>query len=232
MSFNASTSYAGQWLDLTNHRFGKLTVLRRDTSDLRKQRVWVCQCDCGKTVSVTTHRLIHEKTTSCGCDKVQRRVDLFGQRFGRLTVIGYVPGGKGKTPLWHCRCDCGNEIYTRSTSLQSGKSNSCGCYQAELASQMCRPFEGTSISKINSKLAKNNKTGVKGVFFSTRKQKYIAVIELRRVKHYLGMFDDINDAIRARKEAEERYFHPIVERYNRAQTSAQDQEGAVCDEQS
>lgn len=53
-------------------------------------------------------------------------IDLTGQRFGKLTVIKR-SGTRNRMAEWHCKCDCGNEIYTLSGSLRSGASKSCGC---------------------------------------------------------------------------------------------------------
>lgn len=61
------------------------------------------------------------------------RLELTGQRFGRLTVLGKV-----KPRLWHCRCDCGNERNMYSVQLRGGKVVSCGCYQRELTGNRFR----------------------------------------------------------------------------------------------
>jgi hypothetical protein len=53
--------------DLTNQRFGKLTVLKIDESKT-KRISWICLCDCGKTTSVETRHLMGGKITSCGCN--------------------------------------------------------------------------------------------------------------------------------------------------------------------
>jgi hypothetical protein len=57
-----------------------------------------------------------------------RRLELAGQRFGRLTVISLHPerAGDGKS-LWLCRCDCGTERVICGAFLRSGHSASCGC---------------------------------------------------------------------------------------------------------
>lgn len=34
-------------IDLTGQRFGRLTVIERAGSDIRKQALWMCVCDCG-----------------------------------------------------------------------------------------------------------------------------------------------------------------------------------------
>lgn len=58
-------------IDLTEQRFGRLVVLCRGVDTVTpngKSRVmWVCQCDCGNTVSVRSDSLRNGLTTSCGC---------------------------------------------------------------------------------------------------------------------------------------------------------------------
>ena len=38
--------------------------------------------------------------------------------------------------VWHCKCDCGNEIDVRSWNLTSGKSTSCGCSRSITAREI------------------------------------------------------------------------------------------------
>mgnify|MGYP007038196624 CR=1 FL=1 len=65
--------------------------------------------------------------------KANKRVDISGMKFGKLTVISRAndiiqPSGQIKT-AWNCKCDCGNEIIARTTDLKTGKKKSCGCYR-------------------------------------------------------------------------------------------------------
>lgn len=60
------------------------------------------------------------------------KIDLTGQRFGRLTVIEEA-GRVNGTVTWRCRCDCGNESIVLGTNLRAGYSTSCGCYTRERA---------------------------------------------------------------------------------------------------
>jgi hypothetical protein len=58
------------------------------------------------------------------------KVDLTGQRFGRLTVqFGF---RRDKKTYWHCICDCGKEKDVFHSSLLRGLTNSCGCLQNEI----------------------------------------------------------------------------------------------------
>lgn len=53
-------------IDLTNKRFGKLTVLRQGETIGRKIG-WLCMCDCGNTKLVVGGNLTKGLTKSCGC---------------------------------------------------------------------------------------------------------------------------------------------------------------------
>lgn len=64
---------------------------------------------------------------------VMRRLQLAGQRFGRLVALRDV-GSACQQRLWHCRCDCGDEVTVMARSLRSGNTKSCGCWNRERAS--------------------------------------------------------------------------------------------------
>lgn len=64
------------------------------------------------------------------------KIDLTGQRFGRLVVINEAepkvfPNGKTAT-MWLCKCDCGTVKAYNTQALRKGLTNSCGCYHHEL----------------------------------------------------------------------------------------------------
>lgn len=52
--------------DLTNKRFGKLTVLKKSEKSNRRL-YWDCICDCGKLLTVKGDSLRQHKQESCGC---------------------------------------------------------------------------------------------------------------------------------------------------------------------
>ena len=57
------------------------------------------------------------------------KIDLTGQRFNKLTVIGEAGRAKNGSIIWACRCDCGTITSVRTTSLRNGATKSCGCFQ-------------------------------------------------------------------------------------------------------
>ncbi len=60
--------------DLLHRRFGKLTVIEDagTTTGSHKRAKWVCQCDCGRTVTMLGQSLTAGLTVSCGCHKAQQ----------------------------------------------------------------------------------------------------------------------------------------------------------------
>jgi hypothetical protein len=52
-------------------------------------------------------------------------LDLTGKKFGDWTVISRTSNVKGHT-RWLCVCSCGKRVHVYTSSLRSGKSNSCG----------------------------------------------------------------------------------------------------------
>jgi hypothetical protein len=64
---------------------------------------------------------------------MRQRVDMIGQRFGRLTVLGLSDRttSRGYRYFWRCRCDCGTECAPRYDALMNGRSKSCGCWNIE-----------------------------------------------------------------------------------------------------
>lgn len=116
-------------IDLVGHRFGRLVVLSRSTTSAK----WVCRCDCGNLVEVTTTHLKTGHTKSCGCLQKDiasevRGINLNGQRFGFLTVEGLdIEKSTPEKKYWICQCDCGNRISVSTGDLRSGNTQSCGC---------------------------------------------------------------------------------------------------------
>lgn len=61
-----------------------------------------------------------------------KTIDLKGQKFGRLTVIGRAGSTLGRHALWLCKCSCGNSKIIRGSCLRNGSTKSCGCLRREI----------------------------------------------------------------------------------------------------
>lgn len=65
-----------------------------------------------------------------------------GQRFGRLTVLGYQPAVvNGRSWDWIVECDCGTVKTVGAYLVYSGQTVSCGCYFREVRSIKSKKFE-------------------------------------------------------------------------------------------
>lgn len=126
---------AKQAKDLTNKRQGSITFLK--PAEKRNGRLyWWALCDCGEIFSLRADSHA-EGCSTCshktGGEKTKNKLikDLTGQKFGKLTVISLTDQHKNNHIVWHCKCDCGNEIDVIGASLISGNTKSCGCVKKE-----------------------------------------------------------------------------------------------------
>jgi hypothetical protein len=64
-------------------------------------------------------------------------IDLTGQKFGRLTVLG-LDRVESKKTYWKCMCECNNEISVRSDQLRRSWTKSCGCLQRDVTKKTAK----------------------------------------------------------------------------------------------
>lgn len=157
----------------------------------------------------------------------RKKLDLTGQRFGKLTVISPVENVNGRT-AWKCRCDCGRETVVKTYHLRSGHTKSCGCLLGEddagsslgqhgrTPEQMRRIRErltyidGTCVEMLAAKtVRRNNTSGVPGVVWMASKHQWRAEICFKGKRYYLGNHKNFEDAVEARKRAE----HDLHDRF-------------------
>lgn len=127
--------------DETGKRYGRWTVLERAENTVSGRAQWLCRCDCGTERVVMGQSLRNGDSRSCGCYHREVSAETAarnfsrpiepGTRFTRLVVLEPM-GSDGTFLTYRCRCDCGNEIVTRSNSLRTGNTQSCGCLNREL----------------------------------------------------------------------------------------------------
>ena len=148
--------------------------------------------------------------------------NLKNERFGRLVVLEETKKRDGSgSIIWKCKCDCGNIIEVSSRKLRSNLSKSCGCYQKErqkisMINLQSKQFKDkTNIDLITKKEPNSNNvtSGVRGVHYCKSRKKWIATLNFQKQLVLYKSFNKKEDAIKARKEAEEKYFKPILDKY-------------------
>ena len=116
---------------------------------------------------------------------VKAKEDLTNKRFDRLTVIqqseDYITPGGMIISQWLCRCDCGNEIIIRGSSLTRSKNatKSCGCLQKEIVSQYTKKYNTYDL------------TGEYGIgYTSTGEEFYFDLEDYNLIKDYCWYIDN------------------------------------------
>lgn len=67
-----------------------------------------------------------------------RAIDLTGEKYGRMTVVGKVGKTRRGISLWDCTCECGARKIVRGDHLREGRVVSCGCFTREKTAQRNR----------------------------------------------------------------------------------------------
>lgn len=200
-----------------------------------KHSRWLCKCECGNEITVIGYNLKSEHTQSCGCyasettSKIKRKYntyDLSGEH-----GVGYTSKGEEfwfdledydliKDYCWYINTDgyVATNIWINKTArglymhrLIIGCENSDikvdhinhetynnQKYNLRIATQ--------SQNNMNSSLSKNNTSGVTGVYFDRKTNKWAAQITINNKTKSLGFFEEFEKAVEARLQAEDKYF--------------------------
>lgn len=131
-----------------------------------------------------------------------KKLDLTGQRFGRLTVVAPAEN-IGRRTAWLCRCDCGRETVVKTGRLRGGRTVSCGCAYREGIEPRLNYVDGTCVEMLAAKtVRRNNTSGVPGVDWQAGRGMWRAAICFKGERRYLGSYHRFEDAVQARKRAE------------------------------
>lgn len=152
---------------------------------------------------------------------------LVDQRFGKLVVLKDSNKREHRKVVWECLCDCGETAYVSSNSLKSGNTKSCGCGQKEFYDKHIHNnptfIDGTEVGLLNPTLTfKHNTSGFRGVSQNKKSGKYRAYIQFKKQVYWLGVFDLIEDAVKVRKEAENRIYGDFLKWYEESISSIKD----------
>ena len=135
--------------DIKDERFGHLVAIEETPERFNGKVIWLCRCDCGNTIKITSHRLLHTEISNCFDENcpyrdTTRKVlkeedfsgetrrcssameDITGQVFGELTAVKMTGIKSGKNLQWFCKCSCGREIKAFERDLLRGIKTDCG----------------------------------------------------------------------------------------------------------
>ncbi|WP_304068190.1 AP2 domain-containing protein [Megamonas hypermegale] len=208
-------------IDYTGKTFNSLTIFK----ELGHNEV-LCKClECNSIKKFRKDRVVNGVIKNCGCIPKEKpnSVNLVGKTFGRLKVIKKIQNNPVK---WLCKCTvCGHVTTVLTSNLIRHKGIACFPCSKKNTAKIMRikkkkfNIDGTNITVIKDrKINSNNKSGFSGVFFRPKLNKWEAKIGIKNTLISLGKFDTKEEAVNARKEAEEKYFNPVVEKFEDAAT--------------
>ena len=217
--------------DFTNKTVGNLMVIGLHGKDKLGNFTWNCICKCGKQIVATSHMLNAKKITDCGCCKKNKANEY--RIVGEVAYVKMITSEKvmicdakeweslknfhwnaskkdgyamasieGKTVLYHHLILKAKDGYVRDHINRNRLDNrKCNLRYATLRANV-----------LNKGIPKNSTSGCCGVTFEKRLGKWRAYIYCKSKMLHIGYFDNQEDAINARRVAEEEYYKPIIEK--------------------
>lgn len=211
--------------DLSGQRFGRWTVLRRSG----RKYYYVCRCDCGTEKEIYYTSLIGGKSRGCPrCAShsprpessrryVEAAQDKVGQTINGWEVTDILPETRSGAILCRAVCPrCGRPADVKLSHLPS--INQCAACARDIGKKSAAihaitNVDGSSLTSVRSrtggKINKNSDTKINGVS-KTKLGRYRAYINFRRKQYHLGVYDTLEEAAAARKEAEALIYAPYL----------------------
>ena len=218
--------------DLTGQVFGRLTVIERAPNYItpkgQSKTVWHCKCNCGNDddILVMGTHLRSGHTVSCGCIQKERAVEANTKRnkYDEINGIGYINGNiqfyfspedfdKIKNHSWYLSNN--GYVQTRIDDKIVGihrlimNAPDDMCVDHINHDKLNNRRENLRVCTIqennfNQITRGNSESGRIGVV--PYNNKWLAQIGYDKSNIKLGIFENKEDAIEARKAAEEKYF--------------------------
>ena len=142
--------------------------------------------------------------------------DLTGKTWCELTAVRYI-----RHDFWLWRCSCGKEIEARVSSVKIGKIKSCGHIRAETARKKIvtdntvEHWDNTTVSKLRAAIASPKTRGIRERHYKDGTPYWQARIMLRGEDVCLGSYSTREAAEKARRQAEQEYYLPIITEYDK-----------------
>lgn len=216
-------------------KINRLTLLKKEEPIVKKGKKyyrWKCQCDCGNTVVVLSSHL--NRNQSCGCVQKERTASI-NKTHGMTKTKEFQAW---KNMIARCKynydqyktykekgikvCDqwlnSFEQFFKDVGPAPEGKRvsldriNNKGNYEPGNV----RWLVNQSIQTINQELSTKNSSGIKGVCWCNTYKRWKAYIGVNKKEINLGSFTSKEDAIAARKAAEQQYHKPILNNNNEA----------------
>lgn len=218
-------------IDITGEKFGKLTPIKVVGKNKRRQLMWECKCDCGNTTVTCGSEMRLGRVLSCGClrdDVTPIRRDTKTPKYNLTNKygIGYTSRGiefyfdledydKIKNHSWNE--DRNGYICTRikNKSIKLHRFVLSATQIVDHINHNKKDNRKCNLRECTPSQNAMNRTNTKGIFFNKSVNKWQAQIQINKKRIYLGIFINKQEAIDARKKAEEKYFGEFAYKGNK-----------------
>jgi len=132
-----------------------------------------------------------------------RAKDIAGMTFGYLKAISPTDKRNRGDIIWICECKCGRTVELPATRLITGNTLSCGCIHKKQFDSINRYIDNTSLRQAldDSIESARSMSGYVGV--TRKRDKWQAYITYKGKHYSLGVYSDVQDAVKARMRAKE-----------------------------
>lgn len=230
--------------DLTGRAFGRWLVLGQAEDYVDKNgnhsAMWRCKCSCdnGTEKNVSQRNLKSGKSQSCGClhnEMMSKNFSTHKMTGSRLYYIWkgmkarcYIEshsryeqyGARGITVCdeWRDDFKAFSDWAIENGYDENALRNECTLERKDVngnySPENCCWANATT-QCINQNLRKDNKTGIKGINWDKQSHRWQAQLQINKKKVLNEFFDNFDDAVKARKDAERKYFGEFL--YNQSQ---------------
>ena len=112
------------------------------------------------------------------------KINLIGQKFGKLTVIEQTSERKNKSIVWICKCDCGNIVSIDSYNLRNKITQSCGCITSSIGENNIKEILNKNNIFFKSEYTQPSLNKKRFDFAIIKNKKIIRLIEFDGQQHY------------------------------------------------
>jgi len=214
-----------KYIDLIGKEFGRLTVLEFDSSG-KNGKKWKCLCQCGNYIITTASHLNSGHTMSCGrctkdgivnyfkIDDYYKGIFSISEEFFYIDADDYskikefTMSVKRYDKTNYIKINTPVKITLHKYIMQTEDKeivdhiDKDGMNNRKENLRICNKQENS----FNHKLSSRNTTGVSGVVEGKRKNSWVSQIMFNGKNIRLGVFNNIEEAIKARLFAEREIF--------------------------